>query len=51
MLNCKIVNWLSILAHAYSLVKENHMKHYQIIIIGAGAAGIGFGAALTKIQH
>lgn len=22
------------------------MKHYQIIIIGAGAAGIGFGAAL-----
>lgn len=24
------------------------MKHYQIIIIGAGAAGIGFGAALKR---
>ena len=24
------------------------MKHYDIIIIGAGAAGIGFGAALKN---
>lgn len=27
------------------------MKHYKIIIIGAGAAGIGFGAALKRFEQ
>nr|MCW1092401.1 NAD(P)-binding domain-containing protein [Streptococcus anginosus] len=25
------------------------MKHYQTIIIGAGAAGIGFGSAMQRL--